>query len=224
MNNFEKLDEILTSENVKDKFYEAYNFNTNFKSWLLNIIPQVEDCKNQEQRNPWHKYNVLDHILYSVQAVNNLSKNQTNSNKRLLSYAMFFHDLGKPKCHITRIKDGETIDSFYYHNIESARIVKETAELFGFSSIDAKKLEVLVLKHDIFMNLSLEPTNNPYLKQLTPEIIQEELSNLKEYGDGIELLNLLLIMGRADNSAQNEKLTASSFKLLDKFKKMLDSL
>ena len=37
MNNFEKLDEILTSENVKDKFYEAYNFNTNFKSWLLNI-------------------------------------------------------------------------------------------------------------------------------------------------------------------------------------------
>ena len=33
-------------------------------------MPQVEDCKNQEQNNPWHKYNVLDHILHSVEEMN----------------------------------------------------------------------------------------------------------------------------------------------------------
>lgn len=67
------LDKILLSNNVIDEFYKNYE-NPSFKKWILNILPEIEDCKNTKQDNPWHVYNCLDHILHSVENINKLSK------------------------------------------------------------------------------------------------------------------------------------------------------
>lgn len=223
MENLTLLDKILLSANVTENFHKHYAQNEEFKAWLIGILPQVEDCKNQEQNNPWHKYNVLDHILHSVEEMNKQTKDLPEKTKRLLAYSMFYHDIGKPKCHIVREKNGVMIDSFFNHNIESAKVVQETASQFGFKEDEIEKLEQLVLKHDTFMNLRLFPTSNPYLKQLTPEVVDAEIEYFNAFGDGKELLEYLLMIGKSDNLAQNEKMTADSLKLLETFKSMLES-
>ena len=60
------LDNILLSDYVVDEFKSEYNNNLEFRLWLLGILPEIEDCEKQKQNNPWHIYNVLDHILHSV--------------------------------------------------------------------------------------------------------------------------------------------------------------
>lgn len=224
MDNLKILDRILLSDNVTKNFHEEYNNNSSFKSWLLNILPAVEDCINQEQNNPWHKYNVMDHILHSVEAMNKQTTEFSSDARRLLAYTMFYHDIGKPSCHIVREKHGEMIDSFFGHNEASSKIVCETAKEFGFDENETKILNKLVLKHDIFMNLRTYTPDNPFLRELTQEVVQEEIADLNFNGNGKELLRCLVMVGRADNLAQNEKMTKHSLGLLTVFDKMLDEI
>lgn len=219
-----QLDSILLSENVVDNFYNTYNNDKLFKKWLDSVLPEIKMCELQQQNNPWHKYNVLGHILHSVEAINNQTTNLPDNDRRLLSYTMLLHDIGKPACHIVRKKDGKMIDSFFNHNIESAKVARRTAHDLGFDSNDAKILEKLVFKHDIFMFIRDYPTDNPHWRQLTPALIEEEIADLNTVGDGYKLMRYLVMVGRADSLAQNEKMTAESLRLTDKFDTMLDEM
>ncbi len=216
------LDKILLSDNVVEDFYTQYNSNIEFREALDNTIPEVKACANRSQNNPWHKYNVLEHILHSVEAMNEQTKDLPASQRRLLAYTMFFHDIGKPKCHIERIKDGKKIDSFFNHNIESARIAKLHAPELNFDEKDCEILEKLVYKHDIFMFIKDFPTNNPYWRTLTQDVLDEEIRDLNSVGDGDELMHYLIMVGKSDNLAQNEKMTAESLAMLDKMENMLE--
>ena len=91
MTNIEKLKKLLLSDNISTEFYKEYD-GGEFKSWLLDILPEIEDCKNQQQNNPWHKYNVLDHILHSVEEMNKQTK-ELCTDRLLLATCMFLHDL-----------------------------------------------------------------------------------------------------------------------------------
>ena len=119
MENINVLKDILLSENVLSDFYN--NYKGEFKNWLLEILPEIEDCRNQQQNNPWHKYNVLDHILHSVEEMNKQTKD-FKEDRLMLATTMFLHDIGKPECHISRIVDGKPRDSFFNHNIASEKI------------------------------------------------------------------------------------------------------
>lgn len=220
----ETLDKIVLSKNVVEDFYSEYKNNIKFKNWLDKLIPEIKRCEQQEQNNPWHKYNVLGHILHSVQNMNNMTNDLEYNEKRLLSYTMLFHDIGKPDCHIRRMKNGKMIDSFFNHNIKSEEIAKRVLPRLNFSENDSKIIEKLVLKHDIFMFIKLEKTDNPYWKQLTNEVVLEEIEDLNLVGDGYKLMKYLIWVGRSDNLAQNEQMTAESLKMLDKFETMLDVL
>lgn len=220
----ETLDKIVLSKNVVEDFYNEYKNNIKFRDWLDKLIPEIKKCEQQEQNNPWHKYNVLGHILHSVQNMNNMTNDLEYNEKRLLSYTMLFHDIGKPDCHIRRMKNGKMIDSFFNHNIKSEEIAKRVLPRLNFSENDSKIIEKLVLKHDIFMFIKLEKTDNPYWKQLTNEVILEEIEDLNLVGDGYKLMKYLIWVGRSDNLAQNEKMTAESLKMFDKFEMMLDVL
>ena len=67
-------------------------------------------------------------------------------------------------------------------------------------------------------------TQNPYWKRLTDEVIKDEIADLNSVGNGVELLRQLIMVGRADNLAQNEKMTADSLKMLDKMVLMLERI
>ena len=215
MNNMELLDNILLGEDVVNSFYNHWKNNADFKNWIDKILPEVELCENQQQNNPWHKYNVLGHILHSVEAMNFQSKDLPLDSRRLLAYTMFMHDIAKPLHHLTRMKKGELIDSFFNHNIGSEKIARRVLPQLGFDEKHTDVICKLVLKHDIFMFIKPYPTENPNWKVLSPQLIQEEINDLNSVGNGHTLMQYLVMVGRADNLAQNEKMTSESLKLLD---------
>ena len=218
------LDDIILSQNAVDYFYDKYTNDKHFSQWLDNTIPYIKPCEKQEQNNPWHKYNVLRHILHSVEEMNKQSKSLPKKDRKILAYTMFFHDMGKPEKHIVREKDGRQIDSFFDHNVRGAEIVEEILPKLGFNKEDTLKIVKLVYKHDIFMFIKEEKTNNPHWKVLTKDLILEEIKDLNKIGDGYKLMKYLVMVGRADNLAQNEKMTTDSLRLLDNFEKMLNEM
>ena len=215
------FENILTSNNVVEDFYKKYD-NLEFKSWLHDILPEIDMCEAQAQNNPWHKYNVLGHILHSVEEINKLSVNYDSDTRKMLAYVMLFHDIGKPACHITREKDGVLIDSFFNHNIESEKVFRRVAHNFKLNNIDI--MAKLIFKHDIFMFIKDFRTNNPYWKTLSPKVIQEEISDLNTVGDGKTLMNYLILVGMSDNLAQNEKMTGESLRMLNNMQSMMADL
>lgn len=224
MDSLKKLDEILLGEKVKDQFKVALS-DKEFSGWLYGILPEIKDCARQEQNNPWHIYNVLDHILVSVDKMNEQTKDMSLRDRRLLAYTMLLHDIAKPKCYIERVKNGKKIDSFFAnggHAVQSAKIAKRVANQFGFGNKEERKLVKLVEDHDIFMNLTLNKTSNPYLKQLDESVVSSKIDELNKIGDGEKLANMLVMVGRADSGAQNPKMTGPCFELLDRYESLVD--
>ena len=198
----------------------------NFANWLTSIVPEVVDCANLKQDNPWHIYNCLEHILRAVEEINKQTKDLSFEDRRLLAYSMFYHDMGKPATHIRRFAKayGREIDSFFNHNKKSAEIVRKTAGNFGFNDQEISQIEKLVLEHDIFMFITDEPDSNPHHKALTKNLILEQIDELSSVGDGKKFMQFLIMIGIADNKAQNPELTGKSLKLLDKMKQMTNEL
>jgi len=225
VDNQKVLDEILLSENVVEKFKKAY-LDESFKQWLLNILPEVEDCKKQKQDTPWHIYNCLDHILHSVEEINKQTKSLPLKDRRMLAYVMFFHDIGKPACHLRRYAKayGREVDSFFGHNKKSVEIAKRSLKTFGFVEEETKMIEMLVHEHDIFMFITEKYDGNPYHKVLSKELINEEISLLNSVGMGKKLMQYLVYVGRADNNAQNPDMTAKSLRVLDLIEKLLEEI
>lgn len=219
--NIDLLYRVLISDNAVHDFFQQYKTNTVFRNWLDNLIPEVSKANEMEQNNPWHIYNVLTHTLHSVEQMNKLSKKENPSDRKLLAYTMFFHDLGKVETHITREKDGKMIDSFFNHNVVSEKIAQRVLPELGFSKEQVDVIKKLVFKHDIFMFIRLEETSNSYWRKLDHKLIDKEVKELNEVGNGEKLMRYLCMVGRADNLAQNPKMTEYSLKMLDTFDKML---
>lgn len=220
-----RLDNILLSDDVVKEFYINY-IDPDFKNWLLGILPEVEACKNQKQDNPWHIYNCLDHILHSVQAINSLDKNSDYITRRELAYTMFFHDIGKPKCYIRRYSKlyKREVDSFFNHNLESERIADRALKSFDFDQKEQALIKLLVKNHDIFMFIKQDVDGNKYHKLLDEKLVEGFIEEFNAVGDGVDILAKLLLVGRADSSAQNPEMTKPSFALIDKMQEILDDI
>lgn len=218
------LDNILLSDNVVEEFYKNYG-DDKFKSWLNSIMPELEDCRTTKQDNPWHIYNCFDHILHSVEEMNKQSTGFEYNLRRMLAYTMFLHDVGKPECKIRRYAKAykRQVDSFFNHNLASVKIGERVLDKFGFNQQDTDTILKLVKNHDVFMNLTLEPTTNPYKKMLTKDVLQDMVSELGD-DKGSVLLKYLIIVGRSDNRAQNPEMTMQALKLLDVMSNMLNEI
>jgi len=220
----ELLESILLSDNVVDLFYENFKNNRNFREWLDKYLPEIADCEAQQQNNPWHIYNVLKHILVSVEKINEQTKSFPEQIRKRLSYTMLLHDIGKPECHITREKDGKMIDSFFNHNIASEKVARRFLKELNFQQSEIDIIAKLVNKHDIFMFIKDFKHNNKYWRYLDYSLINDEIADLNSVGDGKDLLSQLIMVGRSDNLAQNPQMTAESLRMLDKFERMLSGI
>lgn len=220
----EFLEKILLSDNVVEELYENLQNNKLFKKWIDKYLPEINDCEAQEQNNPWHIYNVLKHILVSVEKINEQTKSYPESIRKRLAYTMLLHDIGKPECHIRREKDGKMIDSFFNHNIASEKIARRFLKDLDFPQEEIDVVAKLVNKHDIFMFIKDYKNNNRYWRYLDYNLINDEITDLNAVGDGAELLAQLIMVGRSDNLAQNPEMTSESLRMLEKFEKMLNNL
>ena len=220
------LTEILLNDDVVNSFYNNYNTNTKFRTWLTSILPEIEDCKKLKQDNPWHIYNCLDHILHSVEEINKLSTHLNDNARKILAYTMFLHDIGKPACHIRRYSKlyKKEIDSFFNHNKASVDVAKRVLPAWGFNNNEQQIIQKLVFEHDVFMFITLEDDHNPYHHVLTYDYLNSLIKNLNQTHDGITMIKWLTLVGKADNLAQNPQLTGPSLLTIDKMQNMINSL
>ena len=219
------LDRILLSDRANEEFDINYK-NLQFKNWLLELLPEVEKCKNLKQDNPWHIYPCLEHILHSVEEMNKQTQTLKPENRRLLAYTMFLHDIGKPDCVIRRFSKqyNREVDSFFNHNKAGVRIAKRVLKDLGFSKQEENLILSFIDKHDMFMFITLEDDGNKFHKVLTNELIKEEVEEFNKFGNGAELFKYLIMVGRSDNLAQNPELTGESLQLLNTMENMLQNL
>lgn len=219
------LDEILLSDNVVDSFYKNYA-DAKFKEWLISLLPEIENCKILKQDNPWHIYNCLDHILYSVEEINKQTTHLDKNVRRMLAYTMLLHDIGKPESYVRRYSRlyKRDVDSFFNHNVAGVKIAERVLKSFGFNEKESDIIKSLVDNHDIFMFITLFDDGNKFHHVLTEDYLNEIIKKLDEVYDGKVLINYLIMIGRADNMAQNPKMTKESLRLLDVMTDMLNKI
>ncbi len=127
----EELNKILVSPRTSD-------FNKLYHSGLLaHIMPEFIPCYHTEQNNPYHVYNVADHIIRTVESI---------PDSLILRWTMLLHDIGKPA---KRTTDDEGIDHFYGHQEASAEMAEVILDRLRFDKLSIKKILTLVKYHDI---------------------------------------------------------------------------
>lgn len=147
------------------------------------IMPEFDKMINTEQNTKHHCYNVGEHtihaLMYSVENYKELSMEDL----RVLRWALFLHDVGKPD---SKIIDAETGgDHFYGHPEKGEIIAKNIMRRLKFDNDTISKVCNLVKYHDYRPNLTISSVRKAIVKI------------------GIENMPLLFLVKRADLYAQS---------------------
>lgn len=103
---------------------------------LRDVLPELYDSFNIEQKNPYHSYNVGEHTIKVVDNV---------ENEITLKLTALLHDMGKPECKFT---DEEGVDHFYGHHKASQRIAERFLSDLKYSNDVIEKVTTLIYYHD----------------------------------------------------------------------------
>lgn len=155
----EEINKILLSDNPDyiRKLHEC--------GLLVYIMPELDRCFGEPQKNKYHIYDVGEHIM---QTVKHTPQNLT------LRWAALMHDVGKPLCSST---DPGGIIHFYGHHRESGTIAVDLMHRLRMDNDIIHDVSVLVENHDV----RIEPTR-PSVKRMmarTGETLFEKLVQLQ---------------------------------------------
>ena len=126
---FSELKKTLLGDNVESVLFS-------FREVFAQIIPQLKEGFDFDQKNSYHCYSVYDHIVKSVAfAVKDFTVRLT----------MLFHDIGKPRCY-TFGEDGR--GHFYGHHLHSMEIAKEVLTKLKIDNSTKSDVLQLVRFHD----------------------------------------------------------------------------
>lgn len=139
------------------------------------IIPQLDICFGEKQRNKYHIYDVGEHIMQTV---------KNTPSDLIVRWAALMHDIGKPCCSST---DANGIIHFYGHHRESRRIAVDVLHRLRMDTDSIHNIVVLVENHDV----RVEPSP-PGVKRMMART-------------GPQLFEKLLQLQIADNKAKNPK-------------------
>ena len=132
------------------------------------FLPEFDEVANTPQDNMWHRLDLADHTFEVVRGV--------NKNDRVLRWAAFLHDFGKPICRTT---DEAGQDHYYGHPAVSASLAQEICARLKIDN-DAKDAIVqLCATHDL-LSLVESKNANPRLpcyrkaiRKITPELFPQ---------------------------------------------------
>ena len=159
-NNLDNLDNIskerITSE-LRKILESGAKVREHFQEyrWLIaKIIPELECTFDFKQNNKYHKHDVYNHILNTV--------DNCESNLFELKLAALLHDIGKPKAY-TVDKNGE--GHFYGHPELSYEITKEILDKrLRLNRVSSNLVLSLVKNHDIMIASTKPSVRRAYNK------------------------------------------------------------
>lgn len=161
-----EINKFLLGKNVKNAILENYEI-------LGEIIPEIKNMHNFDQKNDWHIYDVLTHTAVVVESTPPVPH---------LRLAALLHDTGK--IHTFTI-DQNGIGHFYGHNDKSAEISEEYLNKYKYDNFTKERVYKLVKIHDT----PIEPDKI---------LIKKRINRI-----GQECFFDLIKIKRADNLAQN---------------------
>lgn len=176
---FEELNKILLSDNP-DHIRVLHELGL-----LRYIIPQLDVCFYEEQRNKYHIYTVGEHIMHTIK---NTPRNL------VLRWAALLHDIGKPCCSSV---DSAGIIHFYGHHRESCRIATDVLYRLHMDKDSIRSISILIENHDVRVEPSL-----PAVKRMMART-------------GEKLFEQLMLLQKADNMAKNPSFYPEKEKRID---------
>lgn len=172
--------ENISVERINSEFCKITSFDNFCVELLLYkdvfslFIPELKDMIDFPQNNPWHIYNVFDHIVHAVA--------ECDSKDLITRLAVFFHDFGKPHSY----QDGEDgVRHFKGHAKVSAEMTDNIMKRLRFDNDTRNKVVELVHYHDATISVGKK-----YVKKWLNKIGEEQFRRL-------------LKLKEADNKAQN---------------------
>ncbi|MCI9642852.1 MAG: CCA tRNA nucleotidyltransferase [Eubacterium sp.] len=179
---FTELKKLLAGDNAL-QVLDAY------KEVIGVVIPELKPAFDCVQNNPWHIYNVYDHIIHAVDAA---------PKDEIIRLTMLLHDIGKPSVKTT---DEKGIDHFKFHAPVGADIAKKVLKRFKVSNEVYDKVTTLIRYHqgvenvdDIRVKRWLAKIGADYTKALFKVRISDLYAhNPGKIGYELKKLNELLI-------------------------------
>lgn len=105
------------------------------------VIPELLPMKGFAQNNPYHRYDVLEHCVRAMEAVETMEDNAV-----YMKLAALFHDIGKPE---TYSEDENGIGHFYGHPSVSCRVCRDIMNRLHADNFTKDRLCRIVKYHDL---------------------------------------------------------------------------
>lgn len=166
----------------------------NYADVFAIIIPELEPCIGFNQNNPYHCFDVYEHM---VRAVENYAGTDIE-----IKFALFLHDIGKPDCYFTDERGGH----FYGHPVNSAEKAEIITSRLHFNEQTKNNIVKLVRYHDFDF-----PTTAKGVKRL--------LNKIGEYS-----MNQLLEVKAADIKAHTPQTSDALLPKLAEFEQLLNKV
>lgn len=113
-----------------------------YKDIFSQLIPELKPCICFQQNNPYHQYDVYDHIAHSV--------GEYHGGDPVVALALLLHDVGKPLCY----SENETGGHFHGHAKISHEMSKDILPRLKVDNITRHDVLELVLFHDLVTEVS----------------------------------------------------------------------
>ncbi|SHM52829.1 CCA tRNA nucleotidyltransferase [Ruminococcus flavefaciens] len=169
----EELDKLICGKNCIDVLL-------GYSDVITAVIPEFQPCIGLDQRSPYHKYTVWEHIVRSLDSA--------PCEDILLRRALFFHDIGKPAC-MTLDENGR--GHFKKHDNVGAEMTRELMRQLKYDNRSIADVSTLIANHS---------------KKIRDRAdVKKMMSNI-----GDELFFSLMVMKKCDNSAKNEFVLAEN--------------
>lgn len=184
----EELNKILISDNP-DAFSLMHELGL-----LKYIIPSLDRCFGEPQKNRYHIYDVGQHIIHAV---------KYTPVDLVLRWSALLHDIGKP---CTSSTDASGIIHFYGHHRESKRIAEDVLHRLRMDNASIKDILTLIEYHDV----RIEPSA-PAVKRMMAKT-------------GPDLFKKLMLLQLADNQAKNPKYFPDKQKKIDTLMRIYETV
>lgn len=146
-----------------------------------------ENLFNCQQNSKYHRYSVFYHIVASIEQANVTEISVSDWQKKILKWAMFLHDVGKP--YVKKVAEDGT-ESFAGHCEKSVDLAQRILSRFDFNENERNIICTLIKYHDMYLN--------------TEEVTQENLTFLaRGLNNDRELFYLLINVKDADAKAKS---------------------
>lgn len=152
---------------------------------LKYIIPQLDRCFGEPQRNKYHIYDVGEHIMNTV---------KNTPRDYILRWSALLHDVGKPCCSST---DNNGTIHFYGHHRESRIIADDILHRLGVNNDSIRDILILIENHDV----RVDPNPVPVKKMMCRT--------------GGDLFEKLMLLQTADNMAKNPKYFTDKYRRIN---------